>query len=64
MTATTHHRHQLLTNPTAATPMVSGAVADAGGGWHQWWLAVVGGSSGCKRWWVGGVGGNSGVGLQ
>jgi len=33
--------------------MVSCAVADNGGGWHQWWLAV-----------VGGVGGSSGVGLQ
>ena len=22
--------------------MVSGAVVDAGGGWHQWWVVVVG----------------------
>ena len=38
--------------------MVSGAVADAGGGWHQWWLAVVGcstvavGVSGGWQLWV------------
>ena len=33
-------------HPTADTPaattMVSGAVADACGWWHQWWLALVG----------------------
>ena len=63
--ATHHWSHQLLpliitTNywraPLPPPTMVSGAVADAGGRWHQWWLAVVGDSSGCQRWWVGGVG--------
>ena len=54
-TTATHWSHQLpplitTTNywrtPLPST-MVSSTVADAGGGWHQWWLAVVGGSSQC-----------------
>ena len=61
----THSSHQLLPSITTTNywntsllspTKVSGAVADAGGVLHQWWLAVVGGSSGCQRWWVDGVG--------
>ena len=45
----TNNWHTPLPPPT----MMSSAVADAGGGWHQWWLAVMSGNSGCQRcWWV------------
>ena len=46
--------------------MVSGAVADAGGWWHQWWLAQVGVRGGglVGSMAVIGDGGNCGVGLQ
>ena len=47
-----------LCTPLPPPSMVSGAVVDAGGRWHQWWVVAVGDRCG------GSVGGNSGVGLQ
>ena len=46
-TETTHHPHQPLMHPTATTHRCNPPwwVASV-----QWWLAVVGGSSGCQRW--------------
>ena len=43
-------------NSPLSPPMESGSAVDTGGGWHQWWLGVVIGSSGFQRWWVSGVG--------
>ena len=43
----THHCHQLMMHPTAATHH---------GGWLQWWMLVVGGISGGLLWWVVAVG--------
>ena len=45
--AATHHCHQPLMYPTAATHH---------GGWLQWWMLVVGGISGGLLWWVVAVG--------
>ena len=43
-----------LCTPLMPPTMVSGAVVDAGGRWHQLWVVAVGDRHG------GGVGGNSG----